>query len=48
MQNCTAGTEEHNFVFIDFELWIYIHHTGYKAWEHYDGGQSDTYIKQVF
>lgn len=31
MQNCTAGTEEHNFVFIDFELWIYIHHTGYKA-----------------
>lgn len=44
MQNCSVGTEERTFIFIDFEPGIYIHHIGYKAWEHYDGGQNDTYI----
>lgn len=44
IHNCTGGTEEYTFFFIDFEPGIYIHHLGSKAWEHYGGGQSDIYI----
>lgn len=41
---CIEGTEEHTFIFTDYEPGIYIYHTGSKAWGDYCGGQTHTWI----